>query len=228
MLETIKFNNQSVRLELSSEADISVMREIFKLREYRGSEEIITSAVDPILDVGAHVGFFTVYARLLNPKVKIFALEPENNNLKNLENHLKINKIKDVKVITGALAGTTGTRYLKISEDSHNHYLLDKSDKIGKKVFTWNLSDFCKENKITRISLIKMDIEGGEYEIFRNLEAPDFLFFKSIILEYHNGVNGTVKDLEKTLREHGFGVSVFPSHFDKTMGFIFATNKRLK
>lgn len=228
MLETIKFNNQNIKLELASEADISVMREIFKLREYRGAEEIIAAAQDPILDVGAHVGFFTIYARLLNNKVKIFAIEPEKNNLDNLEKHLKLNKIKGVKVCAGALAGKNGVRYLKIAEDNHNHYLADKLDKDGEKITAWSLADFCKDNKIKKISLIKMDIEGGEYEIFRCLEPVDFLLFKSIILEYHNGANGTVKDLEKILRENGFGVSIFPSHFDKTMGFIFATNKRLK
>jgi hypothetical protein len=29
------------------------------------------------------------------------------------------------------------------------------------------------------------------------------------------------------LREHGFSVQVFPSRFDKKLGFIFALNKRL-
>ena len=47
-----------------------------------------------------------------------------------------------------------------------------------------------------------------------------------MILEYHKG--NEYKVLAEKLRENGFGVQVFPSHFDKTMGFIWANNKRIK
>jgi hypothetical protein len=34
--------------------------------------------------------------------------------------------------------------------------------------------------------------------------------------------------IEKKLRENGFGVEIFPSQFDKTMGFLWAKNKKKK
>ncbi len=230
MAETIiKFANQVLKLCPQTEADISVMREIFKAREYRVAEEIIRSATEPIVDVGAHVGFFSLYARAFNSKVKIFAIEPEPQNLILMEKHFQNNSVKNIKIITGALAGESGQRNLVVAEDSHNHYLLGGNNFEAKKkisVETFSLADFCAKNKIKKISLLKMDIEGGEFEVIKSLSPADFLLFRNVILEYHNGNGRDYRALELILREHGFGVQIFPSKFDKTMGFIFARNKR--
>ena len=89
-----------------------------------------------------------------------------------------------------------------------------------------SFADFCKQNKIKKISLLKIDIEGEEYELFEGMSENDFAVVKFVILEYHNG--SKYKYIVNKLRANGFGVQVFPSHFDKTMGFIWANNKRLK
>lgn len=73
-----------------------------------------------------------------------------------------------------------------------------------------------------------MDIEGGEFEVIESLQPKHFSLFQNIILEYHNSSERHYRTLETKLRENGFSVQIFPSHFDKTMGFIFAANKRLR
>lgn len=223
-----KANGHDWRARWRDEADQSVFNEIFKLDEYRAAKDVIKNAKDPIVDVGAHAGFFTMYCRALNAKVKIFAIEPEANNLEALAWHLRANKIKDVRVIAGALAEVSGKRQLLISADSHNHKLeagKTSSDKSAM-VATFSLSDFCRQNKIKRISLLKIDIEGGEYEVFAGMSEQDLSVVNFVILEYHMGRE--YKQIEDKLRATGFGVQIFPSHFDKTMGFIWARNKRAK
>ncbi|OGH84204.1 MAG: hypothetical protein A2261_03590 [Candidatus Magasanikbacteria bacterium RIFOXYA2_FULL_44_8] len=231
-MQIIKFHNQDIQVSPRDEADVSVVREIFKLREYKATEAVIVGAVDPIVDVGAHAGLFTLYCRALNKRVKIFAIEPEAKNITALGAHLATNHVSDVKVAVGALSGKTGEMLLKISEDSHNHRILpdgvvsDPSDMA--KITTWTLRDFCAKNKIKNISLLKMDIEGAEFEVFASLAPEDYLLFKNVILEYHDNRQRNHHLIESLLRENGFGVQKFPSKFDKTMGFIFANNKRLK
>ena len=83
-------------------------------------------------------------------------------------------------------------------------------------------------NKIKNISLLKMDIEGGEYEIFQNATAEISAITENIFLEYHQTENKNFKTIENILRQNGFTIEVFPSQFDKTMGFLLARNKRLK
>lgn len=218
----LKFNNKNIRLYIRDEADQSVMREIFKFREYKSVEEIIKNAKYPILDIGAHAGFFSIYVNALNPDIKILALEPEENNLEFLAKNLDLNKTKNINIIPKALANKTGIRKLKITQDNHNH-VLDQSGE--KKVQAVSLKDLLNQNKLSKISLIKLDIEGGEYEIFESIKSDTLKKLENIILEYHNINNKNYKIIENKLRENKFGVQIFPSQFDKSMGFLFAKNK---
>ncbi|MCX6780327.1 MAG: FkbM family methyltransferase, partial [Candidatus Magasanikbacteria bacterium] len=206
----------------------SVSAEIFKHREYRIAEESIKNS-DIILDVGAHKGFFAAYCTALNSKAEIFCIEPEKNNLIALKNNKKDNKLKNVTIIEAALSDKTGQADLVVTADSHNHYLdiiAEEGDSM-QKTTTFNFSDLLKEYKIKSVSLLKMDIEGGEYAVFNGLNTEDFSKIKNIVMEYHNFPDRNYKKIEQQLRENGFGVQVFPSKFDKTMGFIFANNKRI-
>ena len=111
------------------------------------------------------------------------------------------------------------------------------------KIKILSLKDLLDQNKIKKVSLLKMDIEGGEYEIFKNIEHKTLDRIENIILEYHLGseqvgrlaseqvgeqVKYDEKFLENILRENKFSVQIFPSQFDKSMGFIFARNKNKK
>lgn len=226
----LNFNNQEIKLVIRDEVDQSVMREIFKVRDYKSAEERIVKTSYPIIDVGAHAGFFSIYCRLLNPKVKIFALEPEEENVLAWQKNIKLNKIKGVKMVGIALAAESGQRNLRILSDNQNHRLLAQNISVEgfqtKKVEAVSFADFCTKNKIKKISVLKMDIEGGEYEVFDSMTDEDFSMIETVILEYHNKKDREYKVLEDKLRENGFGVQVFPSKFDKTMGFLFAINKR--
>ncbi len=228
--QTVSFAGALWQVYVRDEADRSIFAEIFKLREYRAAEEVIKEALDPIIDVGAHSGLFSLYVRALNSIVPIIAIEPEKNNIKLLQKHFKENNISLVTIFTGALAGEAGRRKLALSGDSHAHRLLDISPAEESNAIeivpAISLPGLFKKYALERISLIKMDIEGAEYEIFENLDNEDFLKIGAIIMEYHNYDSHHYSEIEKKLRQNGFGVQIFPSKFDKRMGFIFAKNKR--
>lgn len=220
-------NGKKIKLLLRDGVDDSVINEVFKFKEYRGIMEIIQNAQEDILDVGAHAGYFSLWAAALNSKVKIFALEPVKQNFLFLQENLKANKFKNIKPENMALSKQSKEIKIFLSEDSHNHSLLPISEKV-EKVKSENFEDFTNKKKISKISLIKMDIEGGEYEIFEN--SIDIIAAKTenIFLEYHQTETKNFKIIENILRQNGFTVEIFPSQFDKTMGFLLARNKRLK
>lgn len=234
---SFKFNSQNLKAILPDEAAQSVWAEIFKEREYKIAEEVIKQATDPIIDVGAHVGLFVIYARALNKQVPILAIEPESNNFELLNKNIKDNKLSKVKTFQIALGDQSEETKLFIAPDSHNHSLVENylanisdmgKDKNNNQIIkVQTLRDFLDQQKIRQVSLIKMDIEGGEYAVFESLNANDFTKIKNFVMEYHNFKDKNHKKLEAQLRENGFGVQVFPSRFDKTMGFIFANNKRI-
>ncbi len=220
-------NSKKVNLILRDDVDESIVNEVFKFREYRSAQEIIQNSNGAIVDVGAHAGYFSLWTAVLNSKIKIYALEPVKENFDFLKQNLAENNFKNIKAENVALTRETGEINIFLSEDSHNHSLLPISDQV-QKIKGLSLVDFIKKYKIKKISLLKMDIEGGEYEIFENLEKENFSQIENIFLEYHQSENRNFKVIENILRENGFSVEVFPSHFDKTMGFLLARNKRIK
>lgn len=231
-----KFNSCNLKATLPDEAAQSVWAEIFKEREYKIAEQIISTATEPILDVGAHVGLFVLYSRSLNKKVPIFAIEPENKNFELLNQNIKDNKFTKVKTFQVALGGRTTQTSLLVSPDSHNHHLIGApiangqvdEKEIEQTIKMHSLRDFLDQEKIKRVSLVKMDIEGGEYDVFSACMPEDFARLNAVVMEYHNYAGLNYKEIESQLRGNGFGVQIFPSKFDKTMGFIFANNKRIK
>lgn len=219
-----KFNGVNFKLQLRDDTDQSVVAEIFKWREYRSADEII-KGLDKgvILDVGAHIGIFTLYCHALNPLSTIYSLEPNKDNYLILKKHLEDNKILNAHPRMIALAEKTESRKLAITADNHNHYLAkNNTTEQAITVSAKSLADFCHKNRIGQIGLLKMDIESGEYEIFANLKKEEFRLIDSVILEYHNYNGHNYKELEATLRQNSFGVQIFPSGFDKKMGFILA------
>ena len=227
-IKKLNFNNHNWQLNIEDEADESVVAEIFKWREYKIAEEVILKSQDLIVDVGAHRGFFTIYCRSFNSHVPIIAVEPEIQNIKALKKHLLINNITDVEIIEAGLAATSDERWLKRSSDSHNHVLALPEEELKsiENVMVKTLTLESASKDYSEISLLKMDIEGGEYEIFETMSDKMYNKIDYVIMEYHNIGHLNYKIIETLLREHGFGVQIFPSHFDKTMGFLWAKNKR--
>jgi FkbM family methyltransferase len=233
LTKKINFNEYQLSLQIRDEADESVVAEIFKLHEYRRAEEAIRQAKTAIVDLGAHAGFFSLYCRTLNQDAVIFAIEPDVGNLKQLAWHCQKNKLSKITIVPTAIAKESGLRQLEITPDTLNYHLLPKlntekkmvSNSLSVKCESW--TEFCKKNNLTEIDLLKIDIEGGEKEIFSTLNSGDLSSVKQIILEYHNEKNDDVAGLvEQKLRDFGFSVERFPSRFDKRLGFLFARNKR--
>ena len=224
----LKFNQRDYVIHLRDEVDQSVFNEIFKFEEYRCAKEKIKQAKAPIFDVGAHIGLFSLYCRALNPVAMIYAWEPENNNLKALAENVEVNKLSNIKIVPAALGDQTGEEGLILSADNHNHHLAGYGDINNQvqPVKVFSLGDFCRQNKIERIALLKMDIEGGEYRIINSLAKDNWPTVESIVLEYHNSRFQDYKQLEQKLRENRFSVQNFPSQFDKNMGFLWAVNKK--
>lgn len=229
--QKIKFQHQELNIYYRDDADESVIAEIFKWKEYKASESIIKNNKNPILDVGAHIGVFSLYAKAINPEARVYALEPEKNNFDLLKKNLDANKFFDVKTFNIALAERTCKRDLFISDDNINHSLLpelgENQDLPRVSIQAYSFGDFLSQQKILKVGLLKMDIEGGEYEILENMSSEDFSKIENIILEYHEYKGRSHKDLEKVLRQNGFSVQIFPSRFEKGLGFMFARNRKI-
>lgn len=206
---------------MPTDADESVFEEVFVDMDYKLLDDVIKGAKNCILDIGAHIGCFSVYSSFLNPDVGIFAFEPELSNFALLKEHLKNNGAKNVKAKNLAVWSGDGAGKLFISEDSHNHSLV-KNGGVGeinvnfislqRALFTFNKCD-----------LVKMDCEGAEFEIFRNTPLDVLKKVSVFYIEYHLYDDGFDKnELVSILQRAGFKTRMTPSFYSTEMGFILA------
>lgn len=116
-----------------------------------------------IVDIGAHIGYFTrMFSRLtgLNGKVYAFEADPENFSL------LKKNTahLENVKLFPVAVSDQVGSINFFHSNDKTGCHSTIGADFRQEKftVPAVDLDSFLAKEGVAKIDLIKMDIEGGE------------------------------------------------------------------
>lgn len=118
-----------------------------------------------VLDLGAHKGVFTVKAALAGPAVRVVAVEPAPANLICLRENVDQNCAGQTTVVAAAVAAVPGTASLQLS-DSASHHLVEGPwpGESVVEVETVGL-DALLAMLTGPADLVKMDIEGAEYEV---------------------------------------------------------------
>lgn len=119
---------------------------------------------DVVLDIGAHIGYFTlIFAKLVGKKGKVFAFEPEPNNFELLRKNVETNGYKNVVLVQRAVSNKNEKNKLYLSKDCSGMHKIKNSghSRYFIQMKTIKLDDYFK-NYDGNIDFIKMDIEGAE------------------------------------------------------------------
>lgn len=175
-----------------------------------------------VLDVGANIGAFSLYATSLNPSTafEIHAFEPYAPNADILRGNLAANLEERVTVVELAIASDDGSAYVDTTGGFDQVRLT--SVETPTSVTTSRLSSYCERNGLARIDLLKMDIEGSEYDVLDS----DFDWIAAhvarVILEYHDDSSHS-RDEAIELLERGFDVEIV--HAGATTGVLHARSR---
>ena len=142
-----------------------------------------------IIDLGAQIGTFSIsIATLLKDKCKIYAFEPDTRNYSLFLRNIALNKICCVIPINIAISDFVGKGYLETKKINTDAYHLDaKKRKVTNCTIT-TLPVAMHKHRIKKIDLLKMDVEGAEYNIFSHKKSLDFIkkSVHYIFMEYHD------------------------------------------
>lgn len=123
------------------------------------------------LDVGAHIGYFTLLAaHRVGPQGRVLAVEPNPGAFEALQRHLASNEVRNVEAHRLALADTDGTLRLYTPPTrearDYNVTMMPRPDWIPVDVPCGRLDDHLAGWKVPRIDLMKIDVEGAEPRVF--------------------------------------------------------------
>lgn len=183
-------------------ADLKILNELYIFNQYGQFNKYLKDASN-VIDVGAHIGTFSIMTGKYLKKGRIYCYEPDRKNFKILTNNININNMQN-KIIAFRLgiASKKGKKNLFRHEKNSGMHSFFGNGKNKNEIETISLSDIFTDNKIETCDLLKIDCEGAEYEIIFNTEKRIFDKIKHIVLEYHS--SGNPFDLIKYLRKMGF------------------------
>ena len=159
-----------------------------------------------IVDIGANIGLFSCFAARSNPACVVYAVEPFPGTYARLVDHVRRNGLSDrVRCLDIALSGTAGTASMSSGDRPSQMVRLESSPGAGTTaVATETLSGLLTQIPGPGIDLIKMDIEGSEYEVVLSTPATTLERVNRLTLEFHQSSQGTPETLVQHLKTCGF------------------------
>ena len=213
----ISFNN--IRFRYKSEIEfktiIYMIRENYIYRQY--SKLRVCNKI--VLDAGAGIGDTAIFFSKKGAK-KVIALEPIVKAYRTSVENIKINKIKNVELLNYGLSNKIG--FIKIKDDYSGPGTKLETVTIGTDIKIVSLDYLVKKYNLNN-AILKMDIEGGEYNSILASDSFTLKRFDEIIIEYHNGYF----NLKEKLQNCGFKVSLLDIPIqtkEGVRGLIFAKN----
>ncbi len=208
---------------LNTNNNLGTIHEVFTQKEYQHITELSNINRPVLVDIGANIGVFTVWAAGILPTAELYSYEPEEKNFLLLRENIVRNGIASrAHAFHAAVCGKEGTRTLSIAGESSGKNSLAYAIGGGatEQVQATTLNRIFEENNLLSCDCIKIDCEGAEYEILYNT-APEHLAKVRMMIVEHHGVEGeSVAELTQFLIQYQFSIE-----HSKEFGSMFTARR---
>jgi len=206
----VEVNNFRMVISLK---DRGIHRELFiyRKREPLSTEYLLNSRLlqegDVVLDIGANIGYYAlIESRLVGASGKVYAVEPVSTNIRFLVANKKRNRCDNIEVFRLAIGDKNGKSTIYVSDHSNLSSMVrnPRTNVIKEETVEVVTVDSFLEGRRSP-KLIRMDVEGYEYNIIRGmkktLKKPVYL-----LIEVHGHLMPREKSigLLRMLRKNGF------------------------
>jgi FkbM family methyltransferase len=166
------------------------------------------------VDVGANEGYFTVQgAQLTSPGGRVIAVEPQKRLIPIIVENLHLNDLKNVDIVCAAISNETGAGVMHLAPNTNSGssglYRTTKYVVPKQKIKLLTLANVLEQHAIDYVDLVKMDIEGFEYEAI--LGSPRLFekkCIKAMALELHPTIlarrSKSIREIELFLKSAGY------------------------
>ena len=191
------------------------------------------SRISTAIDIGANVGLFTEWILdRFGSDTKVISVEP---NTKACESFEYMHSEKDNVVLEKLAVTSTDNDIIKLLVNPENT-LISSIEGTGdgysefEEIGTISLMGLLQKHNLSEVDLLKVDVEGAEYDIFSAVNENDLRRFKHLLIEFHNN-RGRASELISKIISAGFDVDLrdddtrYQVDENSDRGTIFATRK---
>jgi FkbM family methyltransferase len=209
--------------------DVWILKETLLDRQY---EQVGVPLQDGwiVLDIGAALGDYSVWAAKQLPHGRVIAIEPYPPSIALMRTNLEKNHIQNVEVFEGAVSAANGTTTLKVEgKVVQNSTAADDKYTNTVEVNTISLEELFKQFSINNCDYLKMDCEGGEYDILFSASNAALARIDRICMEIHDGM--TVHDhseMIQFLESNGYQTKLTPNPVHQELAFLYAEKSDLQ
>lgn len=183
-------NGMIVYVRDSRSKDLSAIREVIGRNDYH-LENISLREGAVVFDIGANIGTFSMMAKKSYPTATIFAIEPHPENFTLLQKNAPF-AISNQAAVTGH----TGSVEFRSTGSPIGFRVQQDGGLIVPSISLDELTASCDS-----IDLVKMDVEGSEYDIFQHVSPETFRKVTNFLVEAHATERYTIEEGKKYLEE---------------------------
>ena len=172
--------------------------------------------LDTIIDIGANVGLFAKYMYSKGSK-KVILVEANPNLESNIKNMLDDDYNRS-SVYLSPIFSEKKTVTFNYSDNNSaiGSIAFDSTKGVDYESLTNSieletitLDEIIEKEGIERISLLKCDIEGGEYDLIPSLTDNQMSMIDKFMIEFHSNDNNQIQPILDKLNSHGFNYKIY-------------------
>ncbi|MEJ7823201.1 MAG: FkbM family methyltransferase [Chitinophagaceae bacterium] len=183
-LKSKKFKN-TVQIR-KSDSDLPIFYQVFAELQYDINYYLKFKPVN-IIDCGANVGYSSLFFVAHFPDANIIAIEPQKDNFKQLQENLK--NYSNIKTVNAAIWDQNTSLAIKDeTEWSASFEVKEQQNKSGNNSSLQGITitELMAEYNLPTIDILKIDIEGAEYNLFANNPHDWLNKTRCLIIELHD------------------------------------------
>jgi FkbM family methyltransferase len=200
--------------------DLMALTHVWLIEEYKSKNFEIKNN-DVVIDIGAHIGLFSLYASQFCKNGSIYSYEPVEENYQILLSNVKLNNLKQIKPFNMAVSNSNSDVKLYLNDDESGHSMFSESSNTIN-VNSISLQKIFDNNNIDNCNFLKLDCEGAEYEILKNLPLLYFDKIDKMVIEYHMADSHPelLENLKELLISQNYTIKIKKLFSD--IGFLYA------
>jgi FkbM family methyltransferase len=201
-----------------------LLKEIFSDNYHIFQSGLQFSDGDIVIDAGANEGVFSILIAKMFPQVKVISLEPVFSTYKFLLANIGLNNLINIHTALVGVSGKSGNEEMVACNDiTGGSSVMVTPDPSVHKIVTVHMDTL--DNRIDdlrlegrKIKLLKIDIEGSEYEVLFNSQRLKEGMIENMVGEFH---------INTRLEQEGYSIDMLAGYVSQYTNLLFYESCRM-